>query len=410
VGELRSELADTARSLEGVDRASRLVPSMLGAQRPRRYLVVFQNNAEARATGGLVGAYAVVTATRGRLKVTTIGSNTDLKGADALPVELGKDFRAAWGDDPALWVNSNLDANFPNAARIWLALWKRQTGQALDGVLATDPVALGYLLAATGQIRLQSGEAIDAANAVRLTMRDVYARSDDNAVRDGYLRSVAGSVVQALVAGRGTPRAIVDQLSRAAGERRLLLYSAHAVEQRDIARTSLSGMLSELPGPYAYVAVNNVAGNKMDYYLQRSVHYAAGGCTSGLRTSRLTVTFGNAAPAPARLPEYVSERLDVSAATRSQSTAAGSLVELVSVYGPLRSGVLRATLDGRLLMFRSGRSGSRPLWTFPLVVAPGTKRTLVLDISEPAAAATPVVPVQPLTRPAAVSVSSSACS
>ncbi|HEX6755408.1 MAG TPA: DUF4012 domain-containing protein, partial [Mycobacteriales bacterium] len=257
VAELRSDLADTAGSLDGLDRASRLVPSMLGAARPRRYLVVFQNNAEARGTGGLVGAYAVVTATNGRLKVTTIGSNTDLQGAPALPVDLGKDFRAAWGDDPALWVNSNLDANFPNAARIWLALWQRQTGQALDGVLATDPVALGYLLAATGQVRLRSGEAIDAANAVRLTMRDVYDRSTDNATRDSYLRSVAASVVQALIAGRGTPRAVLDQLLRAAGERRLLLYSAHATEQRDIARTSLSGALPELPGPYAYVVVNN---------------------------------------------------------------------------------------------------------------------------------------------------------
>ena len=410
VAELRSDLADTAGSLDGLDRASRLVPSMLGAARPRRYLVVFQNNAEARGTGGLVGAYAVVTATNGRLKVTTIGSNTDLHNAQALPVELGKDFRAAWGDDPALWVNSNLDANFPNAARIWLALWQRQTGQALDGVLATDPVALGYLLAATGQVRLQSGEVIDAVNAVRLTMRDVYDRSTDNAARDSYLRSVAGSVVQALISGRGTPRAVLDQLLRAAGERRLLLYSAHASEQRDIARTSLSGTLPELPGPYAYVVVNNAAGNKMDYYLQRSVDYAAGSCASGRRTSRITVTFGNAAPSPDRLPEYVSARLDVAAATRSQSTATGSLVELVSVYGPLRSGVLRATLDGRPVMIRSGRSGSRPLWTFPLVVPPRSTRTLVLDISEPAAAGTPVVPVQPLVRPAVVSVSGSGCS
>jgi hypothetical protein len=148
----------------------------------------------------------------------------------------------------------------------------------------------------------------------------------------------------------------------------------------------------------------------MDYYLQRSVDYAAGGCAAGRRTSRITVTFGNTAPSPDRLPEYVSGRLDVAAATRSQSTATGSLVELVSVYGPLSSGVLRATLDGRPLMIRSGRSGSRPLWTFPLVVPPRSTRTLVLDISEPAAAGTPVVPVQPLVRPAAVSVSASGCS
>ena len=353
VGNLRTELTDTARTLDGVGRASRLVPAMLGGAGERRYLVVFQNNAEARATGGLVGAYAVVSAKDGRMKVLRIGSTTDLTSADRLPVDLGPDFRAAWGNAPALWANGNLDANFPNAARIWLALWKKQTGRALDGVLATDPVALGYLLRATGPVRLDGGETIDSANAARLTLHDVYARSQDNAVRDEFLRSVAGSVVEALVTGRGAPRAVLDELSRAASERRLLLYSAHAAEQQDIAPTVMSGILSDLPGPYAFVAVNNAGGNKMDYYLRRSIRYDAGDCADGRRTSRLTVTLGNSSPDPAGLPEYVAQRLDDASGTRLQSTADGSVVALVSVYGPLQGGVVRATLDGKPLRSRS---------------------------------------------------------
>jgi hypothetical protein len=228
-------------------------------------------------------------------------------------------------------------------------------------------------------------------------------------VRDGYLRSVASSVVESLVAGRGAPRAVLDQLGRAAGERRLLLYSTRAAEQKDIAGTALSGVLSGLPGPYAYVAVNNAAGNKMDYYLSRSISYAAGSCAGDRRTSRLTITFGNAAPDPARLPEYVSQRLDDGTATRSQSTADGSIADLVSVYGPLRGGVVRATLDGRPLSVASGRSGPRPLWTFPLVVQHGQKRTVVLDILEPASPRAPVVAVQPLVQPATTRISTHSC-
>jgi hypothetical protein len=240
-------------------------------------------------------------------------------------------------------------------------------------------------------------------------MHDVYARSDDNAVRDEFLRSVAGTVVQALVAGRGTPRAVLDQLTRAASERRLLLYSRHSAEQEDIAPTMVSGILSGLPGPYAFVAVNNAAGNKMDYYLRRSIRYDAGGCTGGQRASRLTVTFGNSAPDPARLPEYVSQRLDDAQGTQSQSTSNGSVVELVSVYGPVQGGVVRARLDGKPLAVTSGRSGPRPVWTFPVVVEGGKRRTVVLDLQEPASDAAPVVPVQPLVQPAQVSTSATPC-
>src|SRR5439155_13401083 len=282
---------------------------------------------------------------RGRLRLERLGSNTDLRNAPALPVDLGPAFRARWGDDPAMWANSNLDPHFPNAARLWLALWQRQTGQRLDGVLATDPVAFGYLLRATGPVRLPTGERVTANDAVQLAMSTVYQRYSSNARRDAYMRSVARGVIHMLLSGRGSARAVLDELSRAAGERRLLLYSTHPGEQADLAGSSLGGTLPAGDGPYAFVVVNNAAGSKMDYYLQRSLRYTGGACRHGRRTSRITVVFGNAASAP--LPEYVTQRLDRTPQTWSQSTAFGSVVELVSVYGPRRAGIVRATLDGR---------------------------------------------------------------
>ena len=409
VAALRSELDATAATLAGVDRAARLAPAMLGADGRRRYLVAFQNNAEARGTGGLLGLYGIVSADRGRLRLERLGSNTDLSNAPALPVDLGPAYRARWGDDPAMWVNGNLDPHFPHAARVWLALWKRQTGQRLDGVLATDPVAFGYLLRATGPVRLPSGERVTADGAVGLTMMGVYARFAANGPRDAYMRAVARTVVEALLSGRGNPRALLSELSRAAGERRLLLYSARPGEQRELAGTALAGTLPDGAGPYAHVVVNNAAGSKMDYYLLRSLTYTGGPCRAGWRSSRIEVVFGNAAPADGRLPAYVTLRLDRAAQTRSQSRAPAAIVDLVSVYGPRRAGVVRATLDGRPMVVTSGTAAGRPVWGFPLVVPPGGRRTLVLDITEPASDAAPVIPVQPLVRDQAVRSTVAAC-
>lgn len=409
VGDLSGELDDTAAALGGVTRAARLVPAMLGARGKRTYLVAFQNNAEARGTGGLLGVYALVEVEDGRIRVRKIGSNTDLSNAPSVPVNLGRDFTAQWGADPALWVNANLDPHFPYAARIWLALWKRQTGQQLDGVLATDPVALGYLLRATGPVTLPGGERLTSADAVKLTMSDVYARYSDNGERDAYLRSVARGVVQALVGGRGEPRALLTELGRAAGERRLLLYSTHPAEQREIARSSLAGTVATTPGPYAYVVVNNAAGSKMDYYLRRSIDYAAGECSGDRRRSRITVTFGNAARPSTPLPEYVAQRLDEGAGTLDQSEDTDAVVDLVSVYGPRGGGVVRATLDGKRLALGSGLAGGRPVWRFPLVVPAGAERVLVLDVDEPASEAMPVVPAQPLASAPKITVSATRC-
>jgi len=407
--DVRAELAGTASTVDGAGRAARLVPAMLGARHPRRYLVVFQNNAEARGTGGLPGLYAVLLVDRGRIRLERLGSNTDLRSADRLPVDLGPEYAAQWGQDPALWPNSNLDPSFPNAARIWLALWQRQTGQRLDGALATDPVAVSYLLGAVGPVRLPTGELVDAGNVAQLTMSGVYRRYPDSAAQNAFLRVVAGSAIETVLTDRGRPGPLLDGLVRAARERRLLVYSADGGEERDLAATSLGGTLPDAAGPYAFVVVNNLAGSKMDYYLERSLSYTAGRCAAGQRASRITLRMGNAAPPPGQLPDYVSRRGDTSTRTRDQSATRGSVVTLVSVYGPRGAGGVRSAVDGRRVAVTSYLVDGRPVWGFPLVVPPGRWRTVVLDLVEPASGAAPVVPVQPLVRPQRVVTSIAPC-
>ena len=406
---VRAGFDEASVRIADADRAARLLAPLLGADGPRRYLVVFQNSAEARGTGGLPGMYAVLSVRAGRVRLDRFGSNGDLVNAAAVPVDLGPEYRELWGSDPALWANSNLDPHFPYAARIWLALWHRQTGQRLDGVVATDPAAMSYLLGATGPVALPGGDLLTAATLVPLTMRDVYARYADPARQNVFLRSVAGTAMRAVLASRGSPRAMVAALSRAARERRLLVYSAHPGEQRDLAAASLAGELPAGPGPFAHVVVNNVAGSKMEYYLDRSISYTGAGCADGERSTRLRIRLGNTVRPGQRLPSYVAQRLDSSAETRSQSAALGAVVVMVSVWGARDAGVVAATLDGAPLAVASATEGGRPVWSFPVVVRPGAARTADLRIVEPASAAPAVVPVQPLVRPARVRISMPAC-
>ena len=58
--------------------ATRAVPGMLGADGPRRYLVLFENPAESRASGGVIGDFAEVTAVDGRLSLVKVGSVGEL--------------------------------------------------------------------------------------------------------------------------------------------------------------------------------------------------------------------------------------------------------------------------------------------------------------------------------------------
>ncbi|WP_182886181.1 DUF4012 domain-containing protein [Microbispora sp. H10885] len=377
--------------------AAALLPPMLGRDGPRRYFLAFETNAEARGTGGLVGAFGVLKADGGRVSVTRLSANTGM-AASAEPVaDLGSAFASRYGRGATTTLSvSNLSPHFPYAAATWTGLWRRQTGQELDGAIATDPVGLSYILGAIGPVRLPGGGGtVTAGNVVDLTEREAYARYPDPAERKKYLVRIAGAVSEALTGRLGEPTRLLPAFARMVGESRLTVWSRAGDEQRRLASTPVGGVLPERREPYAGLVVNNSAGTKLDYYLDRSLTYELGPCRpDGLRTSRVRVRLTNDVPR-GPLPAYVTGRLD----DPRRPHAAGSNVLWVSLYAGIGAKATGVRLDGRPISFYSETERSHPVYSKVLEFAPGQSRTLEFDLLEPYSAAAPVVPVQPLVRP-----------
>ncbi len=65
----RSQLRAASGMLSAAGNAATIAPAMMGAEQPRRYLLLIQNNAEARASGGIPTALAVLTLDGGKLEL-----------------------------------------------------------------------------------------------------------------------------------------------------------------------------------------------------------------------------------------------------------------------------------------------------------------------------------------------------
>ena len=266
-------------------------------------------------------------------------------------------------------------------------------------------MALSYILGAVGPVTLPDGEKIDADNVVRITESEAYARfADDNTARKAYLQSVAGAVIdRVLDAPGGRTTALLAALGRAAGEGRMAVYSADPGEQTVLAGTPLGRTVPDTAGPYANVVVNNAAGNKLDYYLGRSIRYAAGGCNTPSRDSTVDVTLKNGAP-PTGLSDYVAGRRD-----ENPQGPPGTTKLLVSLYATQGALLRGATLNGVPLNLQVAQERGHPILTADVVIAPGASATLHYDLLEPVAAGAPQVPVQPLVLPADVAVDVPEC-
>ncbi|GAA0855177.1 DUF4012 domain-containing protein [Streptosporangium amethystogenes subsp. fukuiense] len=372
-----------------------LLPPMLGKEGTRRYFLAFQTNAEARGTGGLVGAFGILKADRGRIAVERLSADTGLVTSPVPVADHGPDFLRRYGPGAARMLSvSNLSPHFPYAAAIWTGLWERQSRTRLDGAVATDPVGLAYLLRLTGPVTLPGGEQVTEGNVVDLTERLAYVRYPDPAVRKRFLIRVAGAVSEALPRAFSDPMALLPVLGRMVGERRIQVWSRHGAEQRLLARAPIGGVLPSRPGPFAGLVVNNSAGGKLDYYLDRSLDYELGPCQGGLRSSTVRIRLTNDVPKEV-LPSYVTGRLDL---FRRQHLPGSNLL-WVSLYGGRGGQVTEARLDGARMAILREKERFHPVYSTMLELAPGQSRSLEFDLTEPASGKPPLVPVQPLVRP-----------
>ncbi|MFI2369184.1 DUF4012 domain-containing protein [Streptomyces sp. NPDC018833] len=378
--------------------AARVVPPMLGADSPRRYLVVFQNTAEARGTGGLPGAFAVLTVEQGQPRFETFGTDTML--AEAEPsIDLGAEYTAQYArmDPTGTWANSNISPHFPHAARIWSAAWHDHSGERVDGVIALDPSGLARLLRATGPARMPDGTELTADNALDLAERDGYARYQDSVQRKSFLLDVARTAATSLMEALGDPQrlpALLRGTYDVMTEERLKVWSARDDEQRLLMTRPLSGVLPATSGPFAGLVVNNAAGGKLDYYLDRELHWIPGRCTRDGRLVTARITLTNRAPTSG-LPSYVTQRGD----KPSYPTRPGDNRLLVSYYASKGARLTDLTVDGRPAMLHSGVERGHGVYTVDLELPARSSRTLTLRLVEPVSDRAPVLLRQPLVTP-----------
>lgn len=147
-----STIQEQVRSAQSVassgDLAARLMPTMLGGQGTRRYLLLIQNNAEVRATGGISGSYALITAKKGRLEMGEQGSIQDLKPFSEPVVPMTDDEKTVFTDQLVTDLRDvNVTPDFPRSGEIARAMAKKGLDTDVDGVISVDPVAMSYILA-----------------------------------------------------------------------------------------------------------------------------------------------------------------------------------------------------------------------------------------------------------------------
>ena len=388
VREARAEVYDEAlgrrTQVAVLSRGLSLLGEMAGAGRPRRYLIAVANTAEMRGSGGMILSYGVLESHDGDFELSAFGRIDDLQLT--APVDpstipgLPADFQRRWaGFDPLLrWRNANLAGDFTVVAPVLEQMYIAATGNPVDGVIQIDPAGLAAILRGIGPVEVPELGAVTADNVMGLVLNEAYFRFPGIDERSDVLKDVAEAVFTKLVNGQyDSLRPLGEALVRTVEGRHIMMHTATSTGE---ARLRYFGATGELPDPLGtdavHLTVQNVSGNKLDYYLDTGLDLSGNREVGAIGHVTATITLTNQAPVGVDQPRYVFGPFNA-------DQRVGLYRGAVSLYLPAGTTLVGAAGDPLAAPPQLQSEGGRPVVGFNVDVPAGSSRRIVLDLQLP---------------------------
>lgn len=279
------------------------LPSLLGKDKPKTYLLLFQNNMELRPTGGFIGSYALATFDGGRLIDIAVSdvysADGQLKGYVEPPVPI-RDYLGEAG-----WYlrDSNWDPDFPTSAERAEWFLEKEIDKKVDGVVGVDINLVKGLLEVFGPIYLSDfGQSIDSKNVYERIQYEV--ESDffpGSQKKSNFLTSLTrGLMTKVSQASSKEHVPVAKTILKNLEERHIQIFIHDTAFQKVISNLGFDGAVStpvcegNCIADWVGVVDANLGVNKANYFVARSQSLNVA-FTGGVVRRDLTVNFENKA-------------------------------------------------------------------------------------------------------------------
>ncbi|MEI6532281.1 MAG: DUF4012 domain-containing protein [Candidatus Roizmanbacteria bacterium] len=262
------------------------LPKILGANgKEKTYLIIFQNEKEARATGGFLTAYAIFKIKDGRM---AIERSSDIYNLDA-SIEPNhpsapEKIRTYHINVPKFWIrDSNISPDFVESMKLFNSLYEKSRDRvAYDGVFAMDSKILVDMLTIYGDIEA-GGVRFSAKQDTRCDCPQVIYQLFDLVGRPvGYIKENRKGILGVLMyelfqkALKSSPSRYWGVMFQAMflnlQEKHILLNFNDPVIQQSVEKMNFGGLISQVQN-IDYLHVNNVnfAGAKSDLFVSENI-------------------------------------------------------------------------------------------------------------------------------------------
>jgi len=276
---LKESLPLAIESMKEMRNASEFAVKVLGERELKRYLFVFQNDNEMRATGGFMGSFALVDFKNGKIEKITLpeggtydvraGFNERLAPPKALSLVASR-----WE-----FQDSNWWPDFPTSAANIKWFYEKSGGPTVDGVFAINSDWLTELLKVTGPIKLENyGKTISIENYEYELQKSIELEAKDKTKPKKILAELAPKIMEKLLTVE--PESVLP-LSEAIGnglrEKDVMMYFADQQLQQFVLDNGYAGQLKDQGSNNDYLSVitTNLGGGKTDNVIRQEIWHRA---------------------------------------------------------------------------------------------------------------------------------------
>ncbi len=251
-------------------KAAPVLSKALGLTQSARYLMLFQDSGELRASGGFVAGYGFLNVKRGHLTISHLGAIQGLSRS----VEIGPP--APWtlhhffGYRRLTLMNANLSPNVPTSSRMFENLYNTAKGhRLLSGVLWVNTWMADRLLRLTGPISVNvGGHGLDLPPS-NLAMEKIAYRYGSQGTR-AVLGGIARVLEEVVAHGSAAQQAALwKALEWGVQHQDLILFSNNRELEWWLARMGMSGSIDPSSGNFLEVVNDNFGAHKDNLYLQQ---------------------------------------------------------------------------------------------------------------------------------------------
>ncbi|MEM7532644.1 MAG: DUF4012 domain-containing protein [Chloroflexota bacterium] len=266
------------------------VPSAVGFDGPKTYLLLMQNNHELRGTGGFLTAVGQVVLDAGQLSSLDFHDSYDIQREEGEYPWAPIPMRDYMGIELMLFRDANWSPDLPTTAQVVRSLYQQDTGVVVDGIVTIDLHAVENLITAIEPLTLKGTDQPLTGSNIVDQVKEFWNRpleteeTRDNVdfwrwweQRKDFIPALADAGIERLQSGDVDYEKAVQAALDSLDQRSIQIWLADQEVSAVLATLGWDGGLQPQPEiDFVGLVDTNLGFNKVDSVVKRRLEYQVG--------------------------------------------------------------------------------------------------------------------------------------